>query len=124
MTSVYGEHAQGLRRRILHLLFCPSTMLSDVMSFAGAAAECVFSFDIVTAVAEVLCWRLVVADRWNGTCPSSLLFASSQCGDPAAVPSDRSFNMSPCSGGCALVMSGVETVWCPDFRPAGGDWRI
>lgn len=55
VVSVHGEHAHGLRRRILHLLFCPSTMLSDVMSFAdAAAAACGFSVDMVTAVAEVL----------------------------------------------------------------------
>lgn len=58
VTSVNGEHAQGLRNRILHLLFCPSTILSDVMSFAGGpAAGRALSFDMVvlsTAVAEVL----------------------------------------------------------------------
>ena len=57
VTSVYREHAQGLRRRSLHLLFCPSTMLSDVMSFAGGPAGRAFSFDMVVlgaTIAEVL----------------------------------------------------------------------
>jgi hypothetical protein len=58
VTSVYSEHAHGLRRRILHLLFCPSTMLSDVMSFAGGPARGrAFWLDMVVlgaAVAEVL----------------------------------------------------------------------
>jgi hypothetical protein len=55
---VYSEHAHGLRRRILHRLFCPSTMLSDVMSFAGGpAGSRAFWLDMVVvgaAVAEVL----------------------------------------------------------------------
>lgn len=58
VTSVYSEHAQGLRRRILHLLFCPSTILSDVMSFAGGPAAgrgCPLVMEAVgAAVAEVL----------------------------------------------------------------------
>lgn len=58
VASVYSEHAQGLRRRNLHLVFCPSTMLSDVISFAGgAAAGRAFSLDmsvVGAAVAEVL----------------------------------------------------------------------
>lgn len=127
VTSVYGEQAQGLRKRILHLVFCPSTMLSDVMSFAGAeAAECALSFDIVTVGVKALGWRRVGAERCDGTCPSSLLlFASFQCDVPAAVPSNRSFTVSPCSGGGAVKMSGVEPMWSrPGFRPVGGDWRI
>lgn len=58
VTSVNGEQAQGLRKRNLHLLFCPSTILSDVMSFAGGpAAGRALSCDMVvlsTAIAEVL----------------------------------------------------------------------
>jgi hypothetical protein len=58
VINVYSEHAQGLRRRNLHLVFCPSTMLSDVMSCAGgAAAGRAFSLDMAVvgaAVAEVL----------------------------------------------------------------------
>jgi hypothetical protein len=34
-TRVYKEQAQGLRRRSVRLVLCPSTKLSDVMSFAG-----------------------------------------------------------------------------------------
>lgn len=130
VASVYSEHAQGLRRRSLHRVFCPSTMLSDVMSFAGGAAAgraLSLAMSVLgAAVVEVLGWRRVVAERWNGTCPSSLLlFASFQCGGPAAVPSVRAFTTSPSSEDCAARISGAETVWSrPDLRPDGGDWRI
>lgn len=57
VMNVHSEHAQGLRRRNRHLLFCPSTMLSEVMSLAGgpggAAAWRGFSLDMAAVGAAV-----------------------------------------------------------------------
>jgi hypothetical protein len=110
-------------------VLCPSTMLSDVMSFAdGPSARS------VSLLVMVLGWRCVVADRCNGTgtgtcaCPSSPLLVVSvhDCGPAAtAIPSDPSSTKSTCSKVCGFAMLGPETVWPrPGFRPVGGDGRI
>ena len=100
-----------------------STMLSDVMSFAGGPGAGSF-----LSLVMVLGWRRVVADRCDGTCacPSSpLLLASVNGRGPAAMPSDPSITASSCSEVPGLAMLGPGTVWPrPGFRPAGGDGRI
>lgn len=122
-TRVYNEQAQGLRRRSVRLVLCPSTMLSDVMSFAGGPGAGSF-----LSLVMVLGWRRVVADRCDGTCacpPSPLLLASVNGRGPAAMPSDPSITASSCSEVPGLAMLGPGTVWPrPGFRPAGGDGRI
>lgn len=121
-TRVYNEQAQGLRRRSVRLVLCPSIMLSDVMSFAGGPGA-----GSVLSLVMVLGWRRVVADRCNGTCPSSPLLVSVHDRGPAAIPSDPSFTASTCSKVRGLAMLGPGTIcrWPrPGFRPVGGDGRI
>lgn len=120
-TRVYSEQAQGLRRRSVRLVLCPSTMLSEVMSFAGGPGA-----GGVLSLVMVLGWRRVVADRCDGTCPSSpLLLVSAHDGSPAAIPPDPSFNASTCSKARGLAMLGPGSVWPrPGFRPAGEYGRI